>query len=81
MRFFAVALGFLATLTLSAAQTGSSSDKNPFIYPTAGATFTAGQTSTLTWNPTTSGTVSLRLQWGATTVATDGIAIACTYPL
>lgn len=83
MRFLTLAFGLLATFSLSAAQT-STADDNAFSAPASGAQLTAGSTTTLTWNPTTSGTVSLRVQWGATTVATDGVAIACmssTYPM
>ncbi|EED16053.1 GPI anchored protein, putative [Talaromyces stipitatus ATCC 10500] len=76
MRLLSIAFGLLATLSLSAAQTSSNPKENAFIVPSAGAQFTAGTTTTLTWNPTTSGTISLRLQWGATTVATDGVVIA-----
>lgn len=76
MRFLTLAFGLLATFSLSAAQTSTSKD-NAFITPASGAELTAGSATTITWNPTTSGTVSLRLQWGATTVATDGVAIAC----
>lgn len=78
MRFLTLAFGLLATFSLSAAQT---SNENAFITPSSGAELTAGSTTTLTWNPTTSGTVSLRLQWGETTVATDGIVVACKITL
>ncbi|QKX54029.1 uncharacterized protein TRUGW13939_01111 [Talaromyces rugulosus] len=70
MRFFALATGLFAALAAAA------STPNAFIQPISGASFTAGKTSTLQWSPSTSGTVSLRLQWGALTTATEGIAIA-----
>lgn len=75
MRFFALATGLFAALAAAA------STPNAFIDPVLGASFTAGQTSTLEWTPSTSGTVSLRLQWGALTTSTEGIAIASTFPL
>lgn len=59
----------------------ASSTANPFSNPSGGYVFTAGDATTLTWDPTTSGTVSLRLQWGSVTTAESGDAIACTYPI
>jgi hypothetical protein len=80
MRFLTLAFGLLATFSLSAAAQTSTTE-NAFITPSSGAELTAGSTTTITWNPTTSGTVSLRLQWGETTVATDGVAVACKITL
>ncbi|KAJ5806203.1 Ser-Thr-rich glycosyl-phosphatidyl-inositol-anchored membrane family-domain-containing protein [Penicillium pulvis] len=54
----------------------ASSTANPFSNPSGGYVFTAGDATTLTWDPTTSGTVSLRLQWGSVTTAESGDAIA-----
>jgi hypothetical protein len=62
-----------------AAVAAAGSNANPFNIPSGGYTFTVGKATTLTWNPTTSGTVSLRLQQGEVTTATDGTAIACEY--
>lgn len=73
MRIFALATGLFAAFATAA------STPNPFIQPVSGSAFTADQTNTLEWTPSTSGTVSLRLQWGALTTATEGIAIACTF--
>lgn len=53
------------------------SEANAFNNPKGGYTFTAGDATTLSWDPTTSGTVSLRLQWGSVTTAESGDAIAC----
>jgi hypothetical protein len=72
MRFFAS----FAVAALAAIATASST-ANPFKIPTDGYTFIVGQATTITWTPTTSGTVTLRLQWGAVTTATSGTAIAC----
>ncbi|KAB8230185.1 GPI anchored serine-threonine rich family protein [Aspergillus alliaceus] len=65
-------------LTLSAIATlaaAATSGANPFNIPSEGYSFEAGQPTTLSWDPTTSGTVSLKLQWGAVlTSNTDNIA-------
>lgn len=68
MRFFTIAVGFLATYV--AAQTGP----NPFTV--SGAAQTANTPTTLTWKPTAGTTVTLQLQWGAVTTASQGITIA-----
>jgi len=60
-----------------AAVAAANSKANPFNIPTDGYTFKAGQATTITWDPTTSGTVTLRLQWGAVTTANSGTALAC----
>ncbi|KAJ5628305.1 hypothetical protein N7490_010533 [Penicillium lividum] len=59
-----------------AALVSANSTANPFSNPTGGYVFTSGDATTLTWDPTTSGTVSLRLQWGSVTTAESGDAIA-----
>ncbi|KAB8067882.1 Ser-Thr-rich glycosyl-phosphatidyl-inositol-anchored membrane family-domain-containing protein [Aspergillus leporis] len=58
--------------TLAAAATGA----NPFNIPSAGYSFETGSPTTLTWDPTTSGTVTLRLQWGAVMTTSSGTTIA-----
>jgi Ser-Thr-rich glycosyl-phosphatidyl-inositol-anchored membrane family len=68
MQFTTLALGLFAALA---------SAQNAFIVPTSGTVYAAGDSTTLEWDPTTNGTVSLRLQWGTTTTASDGVAIAC----
>jgi hypothetical protein len=74
MRFFAIAVGFLATYV--AAQTGSSSGPNPFTL--SGVSASVNKATTLTWQPTAGTTVTLQLQWGAVTTADQGITIAST---
>lgn len=72
MRFFtSFAVAALAAVA------AANSKANPFNIPTDGYTFKVGEPTTFTWKPTTSGTVTLRLQWGAVTTATSGTAIAC----
>ncbi|CAG7919211.1 unnamed protein product [Penicillium olsonii] len=71
MRFFtSFAVAALAAVA------AANSKANPFNIPTDGYTFKVGEPTTFTWKPTTSGTVTLRLQWGAVTTATSGTAIA-----
>ncbi|KAJ5088198.1 hypothetical protein N7456_011814 [Penicillium angulare] len=52
------------------------SEANAFNNPKGGYVFTSGDSTTLSWDPTTSGTVSLRLQWGSVTTPESGDAIA-----
>lgn len=49
---------------------------NPFKIPTQGYDFKVGSATTLNWDPTTSGTVTLKLQWGAVTTTNSGEVIA-----
>lgn len=49
---------------------------NAFNVPTGGYNITAGQTTTLSWDPTTSGTVSLILRSGASSDLNAGTYIA-----
>src|SRR3954471_16448846 len=71
MRFFTS----FAVAALAAIASASSTD-NSFNIPTNGYTFKVGESTTLTWTPSTSGTVTLRLQWGAVTTANSGTVIA-----
>ncbi|KAJ5997652.1 hypothetical protein N7522_009312 [Penicillium canescens] len=71
MRFF----NSFAVAALAAIASASSTD-NSFNIPTNGYTFKVGEPTTLTWTPSTSGTVTLRLQWGAVTTANSGSVIA-----
>ncbi|KAJ5612638.1 cell wall protein [Penicillium lagena] len=65
-----------ATALFAALATAQSSD-NSFNNPAGGYKFTAGQTTTLTWEADTPGTVSLLLQQaGGVTTAESGMAIA-----
>ncbi|KAJ5732037.1 hypothetical protein N7493_003518 [Penicillium malachiteum] len=52
---------------------------NPFDNPEGGYVFTAGSPTTLTWDPTTSGTIELRLQWDTVTTPETGEAIVSDY--
>ncbi|RAL01548.1 GPI anchored serine-threonine rich family protein [Aspergillus ibericus CBS 121593] len=63
-------------LALSALATLATAAQNPFNVPDGGYEFEAGSPTTLIWDPTTSGTVSLRLQWGAVFTTTTGDSIA-----
>ncbi|KAJ5092183.1 hypothetical protein NUU61_007053 [Penicillium alfredii] len=63
-------------IALFAAVVAASSRANPFNIPDDGYTFETGKPTTLTWQQTTGGTVTLRLQWGAVTTATSGTVIA-----
>ncbi|OGE48262.1 hypothetical protein PENARI_c030G04936 [Penicillium arizonense] len=71
MRFFTS----FAVAALAAIASASSKD-NSFNIPTNGYTFKVGESTTLTWTPSTTGTVTLRLQWGAVTTANSGTVIA-----
>ncbi|KAJ6019350.1 hypothetical protein N7522_001417 [Penicillium canescens] len=71
MRFFTS----FAVAALAAIASASSTD-NSFDIPTNGYTFKVGEPTTLTWTPSTSGTITLRLQWGAVTTANSGSVIA-----
>ncbi|PYI06223.1 hypothetical protein BO78DRAFT_369384 [Aspergillus sclerotiicarbonarius CBS 121057] len=59
-------------LALSALATLATATQNPFNVPDGGYEFDAGSPTTLIWDPTTSGTVTLRLQWGAVFTTTTG---------
>lgn len=60
-----------------AAVVAASSTANPFKIPNGGYSFAVGQATTLKWRPTTSGTVSLRLQHDEVTTETSGTSIVC----
>lgn len=49
---------------------------NPFTLP-PGFMITAGQPATITWDPTTQGTVSIRLREGASSNLEEGTVVAC----
>ncbi|CAI7652485.1 unnamed protein product [Penicillium glandicola] len=59
-----------------AAVAAASNTANPFSIPTDGYTFTVGEATTLKWEPTTDGTISLILQWGAVLTGDSGTVIA-----
>lgn len=75
MRFF-ISLAVAAMAAVAAAN----SKANPFSIPVEGYTFKVGEPTALKWEPTTDGTVSLILQWGAVISGNSGTVIACKQP-
>ncbi|KAI9809072.1 MAG: hypothetical protein M1825_002361 [Sarcosagium campestre] len=73
---FSVATISLALAALAAAQ----SDSNPFNVPKEGISAAAGKKTDLTWEPTTSGTVSLNLRKGNSNDLDDVTTIAANIP-
>lgn len=72
-------LTILASLALTVASTiAQGSGANPFNIPNGGYMLTAGQSSTITWKPTTSGSVTLTLREGANSDLNKGTVIART---
>ncbi|EME87483.1 putative GPI anchored protein [Pseudocercospora fijiensis CIRAD86] len=71
-RSLLIALG--AAITAFAQGTGSQA--NPFNIPTTGLQATAGEPLTLSWKPTTSGTISLILRSGSSNNLAAGTVIA-----
>ncbi|KAA8642228.1 hypothetical protein EYZ11_009011 [Aspergillus tanneri] len=71
---------FYLTLSVFATLAAAAEKANPFNIPPSGYSFTAGEATTLNWEPTTSGTVTLRLQWGAVLTPNSGVAIAQSIP-
>ncbi|CAI7615071.1 hypothetical protein N7533_008920 [Penicillium manginii] len=69
MRFFIVT-------SLLAALAAATSTDNDFSNPAGGYSFTAGSSTTLTWDHKVGSTVTLRLQSGSITTATSGTVIA-----
>lgn len=67
---------FFLTLSAIATLAAAAEKANPFSIPNDGYTFKTGQPTTLKWNPTTSGTVTLRLQWGGVLTPNSGTPIA-----
>jgi Ser-Thr-rich glycosyl-phosphatidyl-inositol-anchored membrane family len=71
MRFFCLVLCLFAALVAAG--------PNPINWNSD--TFTAGQPTTISWQPTTGGTVTLKLQWGSSPTPSSGITIASKYKL
>ncbi|EGE86931.2 hypothetical protein BDDG_09882 [Blastomyces dermatitidis ATCC 18188] len=67
-------------VTAFAAVVAAQSNGNPFNVPSDGYQFVAGKPTTVTWEPTTPGTVSLRLQMGANVTPQDGIPLGGAKP-
>ena len=78
MRFLNTIFVALSTLlALAFAQDGG----NPINYPTAGSQVQPGDTVTITWDPTTPGTVSLVLRMGPSENLVDVDTIVSEYPI
>ncbi|KAJ5392285.1 hypothetical protein N7509_007775 [Penicillium cosmopolitanum] len=67
---------FIIVTSLLAALVAAKSTNNDFNNPAGGYTFTAGDSTTVTWDHKSGSTISLRLQSGSVTTATSGTAIA-----
>lgn len=76
---YTVIMRFFMSLAVAAMAAVASANNmaNPFSIPTEGYTFKVGEPTALTWKPTTGGTVSLILQWGAVMTGNSGTVIAC----
>ncbi|KMU90217.1 hypothetical protein CIHG_08027 [Coccidioides immitis H538.4] len=68
-----IALGVLAAVAAAARE-------NPFNNPSGGYRFAANMPTTLSWEPTTDGTVTLKLQKAGAINPTSGITIAANIP-
>lgn len=68
-------LSLLALVAAAVAQQGSGD--NAFKIPPGGIAFTAGQPATISWTPSTGGTVTLRLREGAASALNPGTIIKC----
>ncbi|RHZ51984.1 GPI anchored serine-threonine rich family protein [Aspergillus thermomutatus] len=68
------------SLSALAAVAAAASKANPFNIPANGYQFTAGEATTLSWEPTTSGTVTLKLQWGTVFTGSSGSTIVSSIP-
>lgn len=67
---------FALVATAVVAQQSSSGD-NAFKIPPGGIAFTAGQPATISWTPSTQGTVTLKLREGAESALNPGTVIKC----
>ncbi|KAH0545067.1 hypothetical protein FGG08_000838 [Glutinoglossum americanum] len=76
MRFSITAFFAAAVAAVATAQSAQPNGPNPFIIPTSGLSFTAGSSSTISWTPTTSGTVTIILRQGSSSQLSDGTPIA-----
>lgn len=68
-------LSLFALFAAAIAQQGSGD--NPFKIPPGGISFTAGQPATISWTPSTGGTVTLKLREGAASALNTGTIIKC----
>ncbi|KAL8893927.1 MAG: hypothetical protein Q9192_004784 [Flavoplaca navasiana] len=69
----------IASAFLSLVATQQPTGPNPFTLP-ADFMINAGEPTTITWTPTTGGTVSIRLRDGASSDLNQGIVVACKRP-
>lgn len=74
MRSIFLAIAAFSTAVLAQTATGP----NPFKVP-QGFSFTAGKPTDIQWNPTTPGTVTLRLREGANSDLSSGTVIGCKH--
>lgn len=72
-------LSLFALLAAAIAQQGSGD--NAFRIPPGGISFTAGQPATISWTPSTGGTVTLKLREGASSTLNPGTVIKCMLSL
>lgn len=70
---------FLAVSALAAFAVAQSSE-NQFSVPEGGYEFEAGEPTTISWDPTTSGTVTIRLQKGDDITPNSGIVLGSNLP-
>lgn len=68
-------LSLFALVAAAVAQQGSGD--NAFKIPPGGIAFTAGQPATISWTPSTGGTVTLKLREGAASALNPGTVIKC----
>ncbi|KAL2869968.1 GPI anchored serine-threonine rich family protein [Aspergillus lucknowensis] len=67
-------------LALSAVATLVAARDNAFNIPREGYEFSAGKPTKLSWDPSTEGTVTLKLQWGGAFDSSTGTTIASSIP-
>ncbi len=79
MRFNAPLLSL--TSILAALASAQEYPQNPFNIPFGGLNMTVGVPTTLSWVPTTAGTISLLLRDGPNEKLNPGVVIACTFSL
>ncbi|PLN75368.1 Ser-Thr-rich glycosyl-phosphatidyl-inositol-anchored membrane family-domain-containing protein [Aspergillus taichungensis] len=71
---------YLTLSGLTALAAAAANKDNSFNIPNDGYSFKAGEPTTLSWDPTTEGTVTLKLQWGAVLTPDSGKEIAASIP-
>jgi len=73
MRFFSLAFAALATVASYV-----TAQENPIIFPGTGDSLSAGKPYSITWKPTTQGSVTLTLRYGPSRNLASGGEIAST---